>query len=218
MRALTRPLPARAFGRPARRTVGLLGGSFNPAHAGHRHLAEQALKRLRLDEIWWLVSPQNPLKSGAGMAPLPVRLASARRFSHHPRMRVTAIETALGTRYSADTLCALARRLPRTRFVWLMGADNLAQIAHWERWQSVFYLMPIAVFARIPYSVNALASKAAIRFARVRRQASSARRLAFFEPPAWVFLHTRLHPASATSIRRARAARRERRAPVQAGR
>jgi len=215
---LTRPLPARAFGRPARRTVGLLGGSFNPAHAGHRHLAEQALKRLGLDEVWWLVSPQNPLKSGADMATLQVRLDSARRLSRHPRMRVTAVETALGTRYSADTLRALTQRLPRTRFVWLMGADNLAEITRWERWQSIFNLMPIAVFARIPYSVNALASKAAIRFARVRRQAPGARRLAFLEPPAWVFLRTRLHPASATSIRRARATRRRRRGPGQAGR
>jgi len=206
-----RPLPARTFGRPPRQRVGLLGGSFNPAHAGHRHIAELALKRLALDEIWWLVSPQNPLKPDREMAPLAARRDSARRHARHPRMRVAAVESALETRYTADTLAALRRRFPRVRFVWLMGADNLAQIARWERWSLIFHTMPIAVFARLPYSIKALASKAAHRFSRTRRMSRYATRLACDDPPAWVFLHTRLHPASASAIRRARTVGRVRR-------
>lgn len=198
------PLPARAFGRPPKRKVGLLGGSFNPAHAGHRHVSELALKYLGLDEIWWLVSPQNPLKPAADMAPLRARLASATRHSErHPRMRATAIEDELGTRYTADTLRALRRRFPRTKFVWLMGADNLRQIPRWEAWSSIFHLMPIAVFARPAYDLKALAGKAAIRFKKSRRTLRNAgRRFTSQTPPVWVFFHSRLHPASGTSIRR----------------
>lgn len=196
------PPPARAFGRPPRCRVGLLGGSFNPAHAGHRHVSELALKYLQLDEIWWLVSPQNPLKPAADMAPLRARLASAQRLSKHPRMRATAVEAELGTRYTADTLRALRRRFPRTRFVWLMGADNLRQIPRWEAWSSIFHLMPIAVFARPAYDLKALAGKAAIRFRKARRNLQYAGRLASETPPVWVFFHSRLHPASGTSIRR----------------
>ena len=194
------PLPAQAF-PPAKRRVGLLGGSFNPAHAGHRHISELALKQLNLDEIWWLVSPQNPLKPSKGMAPLAARLASAIRHSRHPRMRATAVEEELGTRYTADTLRALLRRFPRTHFVWLMGADNLRQISHWEDWSSIFHLVPIAVFARPAYDLSALAGKAAIRFKRSRRFLRRAGRLASRTPPVWVFFHSRLHPASGTSIR-----------------
>jgi nicotinate-nucleotide adenylyltransferase len=196
------PPPARAFGRSPKRHVGLLGGSFNPAHAGHRHISEQALKYLGLDEVWWLVSPQNPLKPAADMAPLRSRLASATRHSHHPRMRATAVEDELGTRYTADTLRALRRRFPRTKFVWLMGADNLRQIPRWEAWSSIFHLMPIAVFARPAYDLKALAGKAAIRFKKSRRHLQHAGRLASQTPPVWVFFHSRLHPASGTSIRR----------------
>lgn len=205
---IARPLPARTFGPPSPPFVGLLGGSFNPAHEGHRHIAELALKRLALDEVWWLVSPQNPLKPNRDMAALAARQASARRHAAHPRMRVTNVENALETRYTADTLTALRRRFPRVRFVWLMGADNLAQIARWERWSLIFHTMPIAVFARLPYSTKALASKAAHRFSRFRRPSRHAARLARDDPPAWVFLHTRLHPASASAIRRARASSR----------
>ncbi len=163
-----------------------------------------ALQRLGLDEIWLLVSPQNPLKSRRDMAPLAARLASAARLSRHPALRATAVETALKSRYTADTLARLASRFPRTRFVWIMGADNLRQIVDWERWPSIFARTPIAVFARPAYSLRALANKAAHRFAKARRPPRCAARLAFSEPPAWVFLHTRLHPASATSIRAAR--------------
>ncbi|HSE78802.1 MAG TPA: nicotinate-nucleotide adenylyltransferase [Alphaproteobacteria bacterium] len=208
---IARPLAARAFGPPPPPCVGLLGGSFNPAHDGHRHIAELALKRLALDEVWWMVSPQNPLKPDRDMASLAARQASARRHASHPRMRVTAIENALKTRYTADTLTALRRRFPRIRFVWLMGADNLAQMERWERWSLIFHTMPIAVFARLPYSTKALASKAARRFSRLRRPPRHAARLARDDLPAWVFLHTRLHPASASAIRRARSPGRVRR-------
>src|ERR1041385_303277 len=160
------------------RSVGLLGGSVNPAPAGHRHISEIALRYLKLDEIWWLVSPQNPLKPAADMAPLAARLASATRHSQHPRMRATAVEEELGTRYTADTLLELRRRFPRTRFVWLMGADNLRQIPRWEAWSTIFHLLPIAVFARPAYDLRALAGKAAIRFKKSRRFLRHAARLA----------------------------------------
>ncbi|HEX2115200.1 MAG TPA: nicotinate-nucleotide adenylyltransferase [Alphaproteobacteria bacterium] len=196
------PFPAWALGFPPKRRVGLLGGSFNPAHAGHRHIAELALKHLGLDEVWFMVSPGNPLKQAKGMAPLCERLASAAAQARHPRLRAVSIERELGTRFTADTLAALVRRFPRTSFVWLMGADNLIQLPRWERWSSIFNAVPIAVFARPSYSTSALAGKAAQRFSPARRRSlRQATRLASRKPPAWVFLHTRLHPASATSIR-----------------
>ncbi len=198
-------LPPNPWGDRHKRRVGLLGGSFNPAHAGHRHISLQALDRLGLDEVWWLVSPQNPLKPVAGMAPLAERVEGARWVSDHPNIRVTDIETRLGTRYTADTLAALVRRFSQTRFVWLMGADNLQQIAKWDRWTSIFESVPVAVFDRSPYSYKAQASKAARRFAWARRSGRKAFGLAHCPAPAWVFLHTRRHPASATAIRRRRA-------------
>jgi nicotinate-nucleotide adenylyltransferase len=203
LNARRRPVvPARALGFAPRRRIGLLGGSFNPAHAGHRWVALEALRALRLDEIWFLVSPGNPLKPAAGMAPLAERLASARALAAgHPRLRATAIEADLGTRFTADTLPALARRFPRARFVWLMGADNLAQLPAWRGWSSIFHAVPVAVLARPAYSVKALAGKAARRFSTARRGPRIGPRLAGLEPPVWVFLHTRLHPASASAIR-----------------
>ena len=196
------PFPAHVLGFKPKRRVGLLGGSFNPAHVGHRHIAELALKRLGLDEVWFLVSPGNPLKRADGMAALEERLKSAEAIADHPRLRATAIESALGTRFTADTLAALVRRFPRTDFVWLMGADNLIQLPRWERWTSIFHSVPIAIFARPSYSTNALAGKAAHRFSTARRRSlRKAARLASRKPPAWVFMHTRLHPESATSIR-----------------
>jgi nicotinate (nicotinamide) nucleotide adenylyltransferase/ribosome silencing factor RsfS/YbeB/iojap len=185
-----------------RRRIGLLGGSFNPAHRGHLHLSLTALQRLDLDEVWWLVSPQNPLKPVAGMAPFPVRLDQAREVAAgHKRIRVTDLENWLGSRYTADTLKAMRRRFPRLRFVWLMGGDNLVQIRHWERWAEIFRIVPIAVFDRPSYSAKALAGLAARRFARERLSSTAARRLAETKPPAWAFFHTRLDPTSATRIR-----------------
>jgi nicotinate-nucleotide adenylyltransferase len=194
-------LPLKPPGTGARRRVGLLGGSFNPAHEGHRHISLQALKRLKLDEIWWLVSPQNPLKPVKDMAPLKDRLAQARAIAGKSRIKVSDIETRLGTRYTADTIAALQRQFPRLNFVWLMGADNLAQISRWDRWQSIFNAVPIAVFDRPAYSLSALNAKAAQRYARRRVAAEQAGELAVLPPPAWTFIRSRLHPASATQIR-----------------
>jgi nicotinate-nucleotide adenylyltransferase len=181
----------------------LLGGSFNPAHGGHLHISELALKLLDLDQIWWLVSPQNPLKPVDGMAPFPVRLAGARRIAEtDPRILVTDLESRLASsRYTADSLKALRRHFARLRFVWLMGGDNLVQIPKWQRWAEIFRTVPIAVFDRPSYSLKALSGPAAKRFARYRVPASDERRLAEMEPPAWVFFHTRLDDRSATRIR-----------------
>ena len=181
----------------------MLGGSFNPAHGGHFHISALALKLLDLDQVWWLVSPQNPLKPVAGMAPFPVRLEGARRIAKADRrILVTDLESRLGlSRYTTDTLKAVRRRFPRLRFVWLMGGDNLVQILKWERWPEIFRTVPIAVFDRPSYSLKSLSGPGAKRFARHRVPAAETRRLAEMEPPAWVFFHTPLDARSATRIR-----------------
>jgi len=194
--------PPNPWGDRRRVRIGLLGGSFNPAHAGHRHVATAALRHLALSEVWLMASPQNPLKPVAGMAPLAERLASAVRLAGRDRrLRPTAIETRLGTRYTADTLAALCRRFPRARFVWLMGADNLAQIDRWDRWAAIWHRVPVAILARGAYGGAVQSAKAARRFARFRRPARAAARLACCRPPAWSFLHLRRHPASSTALR-----------------
>ena len=175
------------------------------------HVSLLALKHLHLDEVWWMVSPQNPLKPSAGMASFEDRLNGARALARHPDIVVTDIETRLGTRYTADTLVKLKMCFPRTHFVWLMGADNLAQISDWQRWTKIFNLVPIAIFDRAPYSFDALAGKAAHAFARFKLRNRDARSLVEKKPPAWIFFHTRLHPASATSIRAGSAMRRSER-------
>ena len=183
--------------------IGLLGGSFNPAHEGHRHVAELVRRRLRLDQVWLLVSPGNPLKPVAGMATLAARLASARRIADGRRIVATAIEAALGTRYTADTLLALRQRFPRAHFVWVMGADNLVQLPRWQRWRDIAGAMPFAVVPRPTYNQAALAGQAARRLRRARRTASLAPALAGMVPPAWVFLPAPQHAASASAIRAA---------------
>ncbi|MCF3946679.1 MULTISPECIES: nicotinate-nucleotide adenylyltransferase [Acidiphilium] len=185
--------------RPLR--IGLLGGSFNPAHAGHAHIASAALRRLRLDQIWLLVSPGNPLKNGNGMAPLAARLASARAIADGRRIVATAIETALGTRYTADTLAQLRRRFPRARFVWLMGADNLAQLPRWNRWRAITRLIPIAVLPRPGETRRALAGAAAQALRRSRMPPRRAATLAALPAPAWAWLPIRENPLSATALR-----------------
>jgi len=204
------PTPARlaaALGgrlpRPGQR-IGLLGGSFNPAHAGHRHVSLEALRRLRLDAVWWLVSPQNPLKPEAGMAPFAERLAGAAAVARHPRIRATGLEALLGTRYTADTLSALTRRCRGPRFVWLMGADNLIQVSRWEDWPRIFHSVPVAVLARPTYSLRASSAKAAQRFRHRRLSETRAASLVDAKPPAWALLHIRLSALSATQIRAAR--------------
>jgi len=196
------PASAVGFGAAGRQPrIGLLGGSFNPAHGGHLHLSLEALKRLRLDAVWWLVSPQNPLKPDDGMAPFPDRLRAAGALAGHPRIVATDIEMRLGTRFTADTLRALRRRFPGHQFVWLMGADNLIQIPAWERWSQIFHTVPVAIFARPSYSLRALAGLAARRYRRHRLPERLAGRLAGSQPPAWVFCHIRLDPTSASALR-----------------
>jgi nicotinate-nucleotide adenylyltransferase len=172
---------------------------------------------LALDELWWMVSPQNPLKSSDDMASFAERFASAEAVARHPRIRVTDLELRLGSRYTADTLRTIVGRFPRTHFVWIMGADNLRQISHWRDWTLIFRTMPIAVFDREPYSWGALAGHAAQRFRQYRWQQNRAAQLALAAPPAWVFFHTRRHPATATAIRASRrvAARLRRPAPLE---
>ena len=181
--------------------IGLLGGSFNPAHAGHRHIIELARHRLRLDQVWLLVSPGNPLKPERGMAPFAQRMASAQRIADGRRVIASAIETVFGTRYTIDTLRRLLRQFPRARFVWLMGADIVAQLPHWRRWLDFARRIPIAVLPRPGYNYRALSSRAAHRFARARWSARSAAALAERVAPAWVFLQAPQHAASATVIR-----------------
>jgi nicotinate-nucleotide adenylyltransferase len=196
------PLPR--FGDRRATRIGLLGGSFNPAHGGHLHVARMALRRLGLDQVWLLVSPGNPLKPRRGMAPLAVRLAGARAMVDGRRIVATAIERDLGTRYSVDTARKLRRLFPRARFVWLLGADNLVQLSRWRRWTDLAAIMPLAVVARPGAVRAALAGKAARRLHSARRPVHEAAGLADRAPPAWVFLPVRLHGGSATAIRAAR--------------
>ena len=185
----------------AGRRIGLLGGSFNPAHDGHLHISLLALELLKLDEVWWLVSPQNPLKPEDDMAPLDKRLAGAEKLANGHAIRATDIERDLGTQYTVDTLATLKQRFPDACFVWLMGADNLIQIDQWVRWEQLFELMPIAVFARPGYSDLAENAKASRNFTGFRLNSERAEELAVMSPPAWVFLKTPENPISATEIR-----------------
>ncbi|MGE0421901.1 MAG: nicotinate-nucleotide adenylyltransferase [Reyranellaceae bacterium] len=192
----------RAAPRLTDRRIGLLGGSFNPAHEGHVHISLEALKRLGLDEVWWLVSPQNPLKAAAGMASLADRMTGARALAaRHRRLRVTDLERKLGTRYTIDTVRALRRRHPRARFVWLMGADNLRQLPRWKDWPALVESIPIAVIDRPGFAPAALSGAPAHRYAGARLPPAAARSLADRAAPAWTFLYTRLNPLSATALR-----------------
>jgi nicotinate-nucleotide adenylyltransferase len=185
----------------AKRRIGLLGGSFNPAHAGHRAVSLYALRQLKLDQIWWLVSPQNPLKPQKGMVSLPRRLRAARKLANHPQIIVSDLETHLGTRYTVDTLRALRKRFPQTRFVWLMGADNLQQIPAWHQGLDIFKLVPVAIFRRPAYPAGRRSGKAAQRFERSWIGTRRAKSLAAFCPPAWIVLDNPYNKLSATAIR-----------------
>ncbi len=190
------------FSRTGPRT-GLLGGSFNPAHGGHRRITRFAIAALGLDEAWWLVSPGNPLKPAAGMAPLAARMASARRQARRAPIRVTALERDLGTRYTIDTLLKIRRRWRKRHFVWLMGADNLAQFHRWKNWRALARAMPIAVIARPGYDGAAMASPAMAWLRRYRRSAVSLAHRSEWSAPALVILKFDPDPRSATAIRRA---------------
>lgn len=190
--------------RRRRLRVGLLGGSFNPAHAGHRAISIEAIKRLDLDRVWWLVSPQNPLKAARGMASFAERFASAEAHARHPQIVVSDLEQRLGTRYSVDTVRRLQRNC-REQFIWLMGADILLELPRWHAWQDLVRRLPIAVFDREPYSYRALASRMAATYARERRAERAAPTLVQANPPAWVYLRQRRQNVSSTEIRQERA-------------
>lgn len=181
--------------------IGILGGSFNPAHGGHRRISLFAMAALGLDEVWWLVSPGNPLKPQQGMAPLAARVASARSHARRAPIRVSAIERELGTRYTVDTLAKLRRRWPKRRFVWLMGADNLAQFSRWKNWRAIARAMPIAVIGRPGYDASALASPAMAWLRRYRKPAASLRNRAGWSAPALVLLRFDPDSRSATALR-----------------
>lgn len=183
--------------------VGLLGGSFNPAHAGHRRISLFAISALGLDEMWWLVSPGNPLKSATAMAPLPARFASALRQSRRAPIRVSAMEREFGTRFTVDTLRAIRRRWPGTRFIWVMGSDNLGQFHRWKDWREIARLMPIAVIARPGYDAQAFASPAMAWLRQFRKPAASLRKPGEWSAPALVILRFDPDKRSATAIRRA---------------
>ncbi len=184
--------------------IGILGGSFNPAHAGHRAISLAALDALGLDEVWWLVSPGNPLKERNGdMAPFAARFASAVRVARHAPIRVSAIEQKLGTRYTVDTLTKLRRAYPKKQFIWLMGSDNLAQFDQWKGWRRIAREVPIAVIARPGYERAALAAPAMGWLRRARRPAHQAKNWTQWRLPALVLLRFRPDPRSATQLRAA---------------
>ena len=181
--------------------TGLLGGSFNPAHGGHRRISLFARTALGLDEVWWLVSPGNPLKPAKGMAPLAARVRSARAQARRAPIRVTAIERELGTRYTIDTLRALCRRYPKRRFVWLMGSDNLAQFHRWKDWRAIARTMPIAVIVRPGYDGKAFASPAMAWLRRYRLPVAGLNNRKEWSAPALIVLRFDPDPRSATKLR-----------------
>ena len=212
--ALARKIPLRDFGSIRVRTplvfagqrVGIMGGSFNPAHAGHAIVAETAVKRLKLDQLWWVVTPGNPLKANSGLPPLTERMARARQYGLGPRMKITGFEADLGTPYTAATLAYLKRHHPGVRFIWVMGADNLASFDRWQHWLTIANAMPLAVVDRPGWRLKALAGPAASALKKSRIPEARANLLADQRPPAWVFLTSRLSSLSSTALRGAGAA------------
>ncbi|TDE39555.1 nicotinate-nucleotide adenylyltransferase [Antarcticimicrobium sediminis] len=181
-------------------SVGLLGGSFDPAHAGHVHITREALRRFGLDRLWWLVTPGNPLKD-RGPAPLAVRMARARAQMQHPKVSITDIESRLGTRATADTLMALRAAYPGVRFVWLMGADNLAQFHRWQNWRAIMETVPLGILARPDERISARTSPAARIYRHARLPAQASHLLARAEAPAWCFVNVPMVDVSSTAIR-----------------
>ncbi len=194
------------FGHRYRIRIGLLGGSFNPAHEGHLHVARQAMVHAGLDQLWLMVSPGNPLKPQAGMAPFAARLAAAGKIADGRRIIATDIEARLGTRYTADTMRQLKRRFPRAEFVWLMGADNLRQLPQWGRWIGIMHAMPMLVVPRPGHTRPALAGRAASRFGKHRLPARAGLKLAAQTAPAWILLPVKENSVSATALRASQSA------------
>ncbi|PZO79287.1 MAG: nicotinic acid mononucleotide adenylyltransferase [Mesorhizobium amorphae] len=183
--------------------VGLFGGSFNPPHAGHALVAEIALRRLRLDRLWWIVTPGNPLKSRRELLPLAERIRLSEGVAHDPRIDVTAFEAGLSSRFTADTLATVKARNPGVRFVWIMGADNMRDFHRWERWQKIAETFPIAVIDRPGATLSFLSSAMAKVFDYARMDESDAEVLASRRPPAWTFIHGPRSSLSSTAIRAA---------------
>ncbi|MEP1573079.1 nicotinate-nucleotide adenylyltransferase [Roseibium album] len=182
--------------------IGLFGGSFNPPHSGHRLVAETVLRRLGLDQVWWFVTPGNPLKSHADLAPLELRMHLACALADHPRMKVTAYEVVLGTPYTARTIAALRAMRPSVRFVWVMGADNLAGFHRWQDWRTVLGSVPVAIVDRPGASLSALSSPMAKAYEKYRLPEEDAALLPNLDPPVWTFLHAPLDRTSSTDLRK----------------
>ena len=181
--------------------IGLLGGSFNPPHAAHRAISQFAIKRLKLDRVWWLVTPGNPLKDVGALHDLDARAEAARKVADDPRIDVSCLESVIGTQYTADTVSYLRRRCAGLRFVWIMGADNLAQFHRWQNWRRIASEVPIAVIDRPPQSFRALAAPASLALARYRMPERDAGLLADCRAPAWVFLTGMKSGLSSTGLR-----------------
>jgi nicotinate-nucleotide adenylyltransferase len=181
--------------------IGLLGGSFNPPHVAHRAISLFAIKRLKLDRVWWLVTPGNPLKDDGTLHDLDQRSEAARLMADDPRIDISCLESVIGTRYTLDTITYLRRRASGLRFVWIMGADNLAQFHRWQNWRRIASEVPIAVIDRPPQSFRALAAPAAQALARYRLPENEARRLTDHRAPAWVFLTGLKMNLSSTGLR-----------------
>jgi len=181
--------------------IGLFGGTFDPPHQAHLGAALLALKRLKLDRVWWLVTPGNPLKNTRGLAPLPARIAAARRLAHHPRIDITGLEAVIKTRYTYDTISWLVKRCPGVRFVWVMGADNLRSFHRWQKWRKIAELVPIVVIDRLGPSLYAAASPAGNALARDRIPEYAASTLPDRKAPVWAFLHGLKSPLSSTALR-----------------
>ena len=184
----------------AGQSIGLLGGSFDPPHAGHVHISREALRRFGLDQVWWLVSPGNPLKE-RGPAAMARRIAAARALIDHPRIHVSDFEAQARTRFTAQTLAALQAVRPDLRFVWLMGADNLVQFHRWQSWQDILHRVPVGIIARPGLRIVARSSKAAKVFAPARLPARRSRLLAGSAPPAWCFVNVPMMAISSTRLR-----------------
>src|SRR3954447_11029872 len=181
--------------------IGLLGGSFNPPHRAHRAISLFAIKRLKLNRVWWLVTPGNPLKQDGALQDLAHRVQAAREMAGDPRIDLSCLESVIGTRYTFDTISYLRRRAGGLRFVWIMGADNLAQFHRWQNWRRIAAEVPLAVIDRPPQSFRALAAPAAQALARYRLPENQAARLADQQPPAWVFLTGMKSNLSSTGLR-----------------
>jgi nicotinate-nucleotide adenylyltransferase len=182
------------------RRIGLLGGSFDPAHLGHVHITLEALKRFDLDQVWWLVSPGNPLKT-RGPAPMGRRMKRARDVMQHPRVHVSDIEAQLGTRYTAETLRALRHKFPAARFTWLMGADNLAQFHLWKDWDETINTVPIGVLARPGERIEGRTAPAAQIYRHALLKGRQARLLSIADAPAWAFVNVPMRDISSTALR-----------------